>query len=155
MVTHIFQLCELDSVAQFAKELAERHPRIDYLVNNAGTSPMVGARTPDGLESGFGCMHLGHFTLTVELLPKLRASAPGVRIVNVASHAGVGAAQQAHLAHSVGGEGDAWWSEYARGWGAFDPSFYVGDGEGDLRGEKTDGGFPAYARAKLSNILTA
>jgi len=58
---------------------------IDILINNAGLAGKRGA-TKDGFEIAFGTNHLGHFLLTMLLLPRLRA-APGARIVNVASKA--------------------------------------------------------------------
>jgi NAD(P)-dependent dehydrogenase (short-subunit alcohol dehydrogenase family) len=58
---------------------------IDVLLNNAG---LAGARgsTRDGFELAFGTNHLGHFLLTMLLVPKLRA-ANAARIVVVASKA--------------------------------------------------------------------
>ena len=57
------------------------------LVNNAGVTMMKRTTTPDGLETTFAVNHLGYFLLTGLLLPRLRAAAPGARIVNVASDA--------------------------------------------------------------------
>lgn len=78
-------LADLASVREFARAYAERHPRLDLLVNNAGVMALPYGRTADGFETQFGVNHLGHFALTGLLLPRLRAAAPGARIVNVSS----------------------------------------------------------------------
>jgi len=43
-------------------------------------------RTEEGFESQFGVKHLGHFFLTVSLLPVLRAGS-GARVVSLSSRA--------------------------------------------------------------------
>jgi NAD(P)-dependent dehydrogenase (short-subunit alcohol dehydrogenase family) len=78
-------LADLASVREFARAYGERHPRLDLLVNNAGVMALPYGRTADGFETQFGVNHLGHFALTGLLLPRLRAAAPGARIVNVSS----------------------------------------------------------------------
>lgn len=70
-----------------ADELIARTEAIHVLVNNAGVTMMTRTTTPDGLETTFAVNHLGYFLLTGLLLPRLRAAAPGARIVNVASDA--------------------------------------------------------------------
>ncbi len=79
-------LASLASVRDFAKALADRHPRIDVLANNAGVMALPLRRTADGFEMQFGTNHLGHFALTGLLLPQLLA-APDARVVNVSSAA--------------------------------------------------------------------
>jgi NAD(P)-dependent dehydrogenase (short-subunit alcohol dehydrogenase family) len=71
-------------VRRVASELLVALPRIDVLVNNAGT--LMGRRqlTADGHETTFAVNHLAYFLLTKLLLPRLEASAPA-RIINVAS----------------------------------------------------------------------
>ncbi|EFA02555.1 retinol dehydrogenase 12 [Tribolium castaneum] len=78
----------LDSVKSFAKVVAEKHPKINYLINNAGImfGPYIESR--DGYESQFSTNYLGHFLLTHLLLPQLCAAGTQnlkSRIVNVSS----------------------------------------------------------------------
>jgi retinol dehydrogenase-12 len=79
-------LARRDDVHRFAREFDERFPRLDVLVNNAGSILSDRQVTADGFESMFQVNHLGPFLLTHLLLDKLKASAPS-RIVNVASAA--------------------------------------------------------------------
>ncbi|WP_404954923.1 oxidoreductase [Streptomyces sp. 147326] len=78
-------LADLASVREFATAYGQRHRSLDLLVNNAGVMALPYGRTADGFETQFGVNHLGHFALTGLLLPRLRAAAPGARIVNVSS----------------------------------------------------------------------
>jgi NAD(P)-dependent dehydrogenase (short-subunit alcohol dehydrogenase family) len=79
-------LASLASVSQATSAIAERHPRIDLLVNNAGIMACPEGRTTDGFESQFGTNHLGHFALTAALFPALLRSADS-RVVTVTSTA--------------------------------------------------------------------
>jgi retinol dehydrogenase 12 len=74
----------LDSVRRAARELGERVPRLDVLVNNAGTAVARRETTGDGHERTWQTNYLGHYLLTRLLLPLLEKS-PSPRIVNVAS----------------------------------------------------------------------
>jgi retinol dehydrogenase-14 len=74
----------LDSVRTAAKELRTLCPRIDVLVNNAGTVYASRTLTHDGHEATFQVNHLAGFLLTEELKDVLVASAPA-RIVVTAS----------------------------------------------------------------------
>jgi NAD(P)-dependent dehydrogenase (short-subunit alcohol dehydrogenase family) len=78
-------LADLDTVVTYADGVLAAHDRIDLLVNNAGVMATPFGRTKDGFETQFGTNHLGHFLLTVRLLPAIRRAAPGARIVNVSS----------------------------------------------------------------------
>jgi len=78
-------LTRLDSVRSFAGSMADRHPRLDLLVNNAGVMATPLERTADGFELQIGTNHLGHFALTARLLPLLLDS-PGSRVVTVSSN---------------------------------------------------------------------
>jgi NAD(P)-dependent dehydrogenase (short-subunit alcohol dehydrogenase family) len=67
-------LSSLDSVAAFAAQLAGDGRPIDILINNAGVmTPPTRQVTRDGFELQFGTNFLGHFALTAQLLPLLRA----------------------------------------------------------------------------------
>jgi retinol dehydrogenase 14 len=74
----------LESVRAAAKEIRALCPRIDVLVNNAGTVYASRTLTPDGYEATFQVNHLAGFLLTEELKDVLVASAPS-RIVITAS----------------------------------------------------------------------
>ena len=77
----------LAEVRRVAEEILARTDAIHVLVNNAGVTLMKRSTTPDGFETTFAVNHLAYFLLTGLLLPRLRAAAPGARIVNVASDA--------------------------------------------------------------------
>jgi NAD(P)-dependent dehydrogenase (short-subunit alcohol dehydrogenase family) len=77
-------LADLASVRRAAEEIADRHPRLDLLVNNAGLMAVDEGRTVDGFEIQIGVNHLGHFALTAHLAPLLLTT-PGSRVVNVSS----------------------------------------------------------------------
>jgi NAD(P)-dependent dehydrogenase (short-subunit alcohol dehydrogenase family) len=81
------------AVRDAAREIRQRFPRIDVLVNNAGALFAKRTTTVDGLESTFAVNHLGHFLLTNLLLDQLKASA-AARVINVSS----GSHLRAHLA---------------------------------------------------------
>jgi NAD(P)-dependent dehydrogenase (short-subunit alcohol dehydrogenase family) len=82
----VADFASLAAVRRLAAEVAERHERLDVLVNNAGTSTRNRRVTSDGFEWLFGVNHLAPFLLTSLLLDKLKANAPA-RIVTVASMA--------------------------------------------------------------------
>lgn len=72
------------SIDAFATRYLDSARPLHILVNNAGImgGPLV--RDARGYESQFATNHLGHFQLTLGLLPALRA-AHGARVVNVTS----------------------------------------------------------------------
>lgn len=86
VLVHRLDLGSLDSVKSAGAELAEAHPRVDLLINNAGVMYPPKSTTSDGFELQFGTNHLGHFALTGILLKSVLA-APNSRIVVVASMA--------------------------------------------------------------------
>ncbi len=67
-------LASLGSVAALVKQLIADGRPIDILINNAGVmTPPRRQETTDGFELQFGTNHLGHFALTLGLLPLLEA----------------------------------------------------------------------------------
>ena len=77
-------LCDLASIQAFADAQIEAGRPIDLLINNAGIMACPEQRTEQGWEAQFGANHLGHFALTLRLLPLLR-TAPSARIVALSS----------------------------------------------------------------------
>jgi len=79
-------LANRESIEGFARQVLERHSRIDVLVNNAGVSrgSQPWTKSADGIELTFGTNVIGYFLMIQALLPRLQESAPS-RIVNVAS----------------------------------------------------------------------
>ena len=72
------------AVRRLAADLLRTCPRIDVLVNNAGTVFSRRTLTADGVEATFAVNHLAGFLLTELLLDRLRESAPA-RIVFTSS----------------------------------------------------------------------
>ncbi|GAA4506029.1 SDR family NAD(P)-dependent oxidoreductase [Actinoallomurus oryzae] len=72
------------SIDAFAARYVDSGRPLHILVNNAGIMSGPLLRDARGYESQFATNHLGHFQLTLGLLPALRA-AHGARVVNVTS----------------------------------------------------------------------
>jgi NAD(P)-dependent dehydrogenase (short-subunit alcohol dehydrogenase family) len=79
-------LASRKSIEEFARQIRERHPRCDVLINNAAVSrgSQPRAENAAGVELTFATNVLGYFLMSHLLLPILRQSAPA-RIVNIAS----------------------------------------------------------------------
>jgi NAD(P)-dependent dehydrogenase (short-subunit alcohol dehydrogenase family) len=75
---HVVDFAELSQVRDLAATLAERHPSIDVLVNNAGGIFGERARTIDGFEKTLQVNHLAPFLLTNLLMPTLLGSRASV-----------------------------------------------------------------------------
>ncbi len=73
-------------IRRLAQDIQERFDRLDVLLNNAGAMFPKRRESADGIEMTLALNHLGYFLLTLELLERLKASAPS-RVVNVASDA--------------------------------------------------------------------
>ena len=82
----VSQLDLLDptSIDAFATRYLDSDRPLHILINNAGVMAGPLVRDTRGYESQFATNHLGHFQLTLGLLPALRA-AHGARVVNVTS----------------------------------------------------------------------
>jgi retinol dehydrogenase-12 len=79
-------LADFASIHEGARRILALTGRLDVLLNNAGLSPARGSITQDGFETAFGVNHLGHFLLTVLLMPRLITTGHA-RVVNVSSQA--------------------------------------------------------------------
>ncbi len=77
-------LGSLDSIRGFAAEVAEAHPSLDLLINNAGIMSPPHGLTADGFETQLGTNHLGHFALTGLLLDRLMKGRDA-RVVTISS----------------------------------------------------------------------
>jgi retinol dehydrogenase-14 len=80
----VCDFASLGAVRALAEQLLASYPRIEVLVNNAGTVFDKRTVTDDGLEATFQVNHLAGFLLTELLLGRLVASAPA-RIVTTSS----------------------------------------------------------------------
>jgi NAD(P)-dependent dehydrogenase (short-subunit alcohol dehydrogenase family) len=77
-------LADQASIRAFADRMRAKLTRIDMLINNAAVMALPKRQTTkDGFEMQFGTNHLGHFALTLRLLPRLR----GGRVTTVSSTA--------------------------------------------------------------------
>jgi NAD(P)-dependent dehydrogenase (short-subunit alcohol dehydrogenase family) len=83
-------LSSLAAVRKLANEVAAQYPRLDVLVNNAGTGTRRRQTTTDGYERTFAINHLAPFLLTNLLLERLKAG-KAARVVTVSSMAHRGA----------------------------------------------------------------
>ncbi|MCI4324760.1 MAG: SDR family oxidoreductase [Thermoplasmata archaeon] len=88
--THVADLSRMVEVRRLAAELRASYPKLEVLVNNAGTYFSRNERTPEGIERTWALNVLSPFLLTRLLRPSLTAAAPS-RVVNVASAAHSGA----------------------------------------------------------------
>lgn len=81
----ILDLSSLGSVKDFASRVKQKFEKIDLLVNNAAVMALP-ERTlsTEGYEMQFATNHLGHFALTIELMPLLLKSS-AARVVTVSS----------------------------------------------------------------------
>ena len=74
-----------NSIATFAEQYKSRFSRLDILLNNAGVVNLSELQhTELGDEMHFATNHLGHFSLTGQLLSLITAT-PGARVVTVTS----------------------------------------------------------------------
>jgi len=76
-------LASLASVRSFAETVVGEHPSVHMLFCNAGVMAVPEGTTVDGFETQVGTNFLGHFALTMRLLPGLAAAGAegGARVV--------------------------------------------------------------------------
>jgi NAD(P)-dependent dehydrogenase (short-subunit alcohol dehydrogenase family) len=87
VIVEPLDLASLDSVRECAERLLSGCESLDLLINNAGVmAPGERLETADGFELQLGVNHLGHFALTLLLLPRM-AGRKGARVVTVSSAA--------------------------------------------------------------------
>ncbi|MCG8374640.1 MAG: oxidoreductase [Balneolales bacterium] len=84
--TAVMDLSDLKSVASFADTILENNDQLDFLINNAGIMANPETRVGPGWESQFGVNHMGHFALTISLMPLLKGT-PGTRVIALSSTA--------------------------------------------------------------------
>ena len=82
--TVVADMSSLASVRSAAAEILDREPRLDVIVDNAGTMLPAREVTPEGFERTFATMVLGPFVLVARLMPRLIESPDG-RLVAVTS----------------------------------------------------------------------
>ena len=87
---HFADLIRLAEMKRVAAEIADREPRIDVLINNAGALFATRRLTEDCLERTFALNHMAYFVMTAGLRERLVASGRA-RIINTASAAHQGA----------------------------------------------------------------
>ncbi len=83
----IADLASQKAIRQAVDTFAQRHDRLDVLINNAANFDITVKRpqmTADGVETIFATNHLAPFLLTTLLADRLKASRPA-RVINVAS----------------------------------------------------------------------
>ena len=78
-------LADLSSVRQACELFLAEHPRLDVLINNAGVYSDRLELTAQGYELQFGVNHLGHFLLTLNLMPAMQCCKLCSRVINVSS----------------------------------------------------------------------
>ncbi|RVU00657.1 SDR family oxidoreductase [Mucilaginibacter limnophilus] len=78
-------LSDLHSVYTAAEKLKSRLFAINVLINNAGGMYPMRKLSHDGFEMTFAVNHLGHFALTMHLMPLLQKGQ--ARIINISSEA--------------------------------------------------------------------
>jgi NAD(P)-dependent dehydrogenase (short-subunit alcohol dehydrogenase family) len=125
--TFLADVSEIEQVKRVARDIAAEAPRIDVLINNAGSMFAERQVTVDGFERTFATNHMAYFVLTDGLMECLLAAGhtdgsvdqPGARVVNTASDVHRGAALDI----------------------------------GDLQSQKRYSAFSVYGKSKLCNVL--
>lgn len=82
--SYVADLSRMDEVVALARAVAEKHDKLDVLINNAGVFRTADAVTPDGLDVRFAVNTIAPYLLTQRLLPLL---GPCGRVINLSSAA--------------------------------------------------------------------
>lgn len=82
--TYVADLSRMADVEELAKAVAEKHAKLDVLINNAGVFNTPHTVTQDGLDVRFAVNTIAPYLLTKRLLPLLGASG---RVINLSSAA--------------------------------------------------------------------
>jgi NAD(P)-dependent dehydrogenase (short-subunit alcohol dehydrogenase family) len=82
--SYVSDLSRMADVEALAKAVAERHMKLDVLINNAGIFKVPNPMAPDGLDVRFAVNTIAPYLLTKRLLPLIGASG---RVINVSSAA--------------------------------------------------------------------
>jgi NAD(P)-dependent dehydrogenase (short-subunit alcohol dehydrogenase family) len=81
---YVADLARMSDVEALAQAVAERHDKLDVLINNAGVLRATDTVTPDGLDVRFAVNTIAPYLLTQRLLPLLGSSG---RVINLSSAA--------------------------------------------------------------------
>jgi NAD(P)-dependent dehydrogenase (short-subunit alcohol dehydrogenase family) len=82
--SELLDLASLASVRAFVGRTLEKRRPLYILINNAGIMAPPLSYTEDGFESQFGTNHIGHFALTIGLMPALK-EAGTARVISLTS----------------------------------------------------------------------
>jgi len=82
--SYVSDLSRMAAVDELAKVVAEKHAKLDVLINNAGVFKALDPITQDGLDVRFAVNTIAPYLLTQRLLPLLGTSG---RVVNLSSAA--------------------------------------------------------------------
>ena len=82
--SYVADLSRMSDVEALSKSIAEKHNKLDVLINNAGVFKAHDPITQDGLDVRFAVNTLAPYLLTKRLMPLLGASA---RVINLSSAA--------------------------------------------------------------------
>ena len=82
--SHVADLSRMADVEALAKAVADKHDRIDVLINNAGVFKTPDPITQDGLDLRFAVNTIAPYLLTKRLLPLMASSG---RVINLSSAA--------------------------------------------------------------------
>ena len=82
--SYVADLSRMADVEAFAKAVAEKHAKLDVLINNAGVYRVAEIVSQDGLDTRFAVNTIAPYLLTQRLLPLLGASG---RVINLSSAA--------------------------------------------------------------------